>query len=630
MSGAARILRRASAWNPLRWCFGPVFQKEMRVASRQRGTYWFRFAYALLLAMLVAITLWGILSTTRQREAALGNQAGSLWMIEALQTVAPAVTMVVGWMQYLILGLTMPSATAPSINSERRHRTMSALLSTPLSAAEIVLGKLTARLVLMSIVVLLGVPLLLAVRVLGGASASVVVQLMAVTLSTALVGASAGVMWSVWTQRSSAAMSLAMFTLLALHLGPAIVVAVSMFGPAAAWGQGVLFTTCSPAVMAVLSAELMAGAPPLGMGAWWMHSLYNVAWSAIFLVVAVSSLRKRMVWLASHEGGVPAKRGSARAQAVAKVDPTPVIDPSAVAAPVADEAALDAVANAIGPVVIHESSREVGDRPVLWRELRRPMFQRSWMKWLAFVAAGGIMLWIYAEAGIFEEGSHTGTIVGLWVVWGLMMLSMSTSAIVAEREGQTWPALVSTALSPREILAGMVAGFVSRQRILAAFMAVAVGIAIIAGMARPVLAVHAVMVVMPTVLFIGVVGANISMRKKTTASIASIAVAIGFALWAAPWVLLGVSVGVIGFDDKVAEPVAFVLLLMNPFGMLGVAVDGAMSGRSGVHYETPLDYLSTWQFSICVAIFAAVYLAASAGLFAWTVARFRRLNRQSS
>ncbi len=122
MSGAARILRRASAWNPLRWCFGPVFQKEMRVASRQRGTYWFRFAYALLLAMLVAITLWGILSTTRQREAALGNQAGSLWMIEALQTVAPAVTMVVGWMQYLILGLTMPSATAPSINSERRHR----------------------------------------------------------------------------------------------------------------------------------------------------------------------------------------------------------------------------------------------------------------------------------------------------------------------------------------------------------------------------------------------------------------------------------------------------------------------------------------------------------------------------
>jgi len=252
------------------------------------------------------------------------------------------------------------------------------------------------------------------------------------------------------------------------------------------------------------------------------------------------------------------------------------------------------------------------------------------MKWLAIVAASGFMLWIYGEAGVMEEGSHTGIIVGLWLVWGLMMLSMSTGAIVAEREGQTWPALVSTSLSPREILAGMLAGFVSRQRMLAVFMAVAVFIAILSGMASPLLALHAVMVIVPTVLFIGVLGANVSMRKKTTTSIAAIAVTIGFVLWAAPWVMLGVSVGVIGFGSEVAEVIAFGLLLVNPFGMLGVAVDGAMSQRSMGSYETPMDYLNAWQFSICVAIFAAVYFAAAAGLFAWTVARFRRLNRQSS
>ena len=44
---------RLSAFNPASYLLGPVFQKEVRVAGRRRGTYIFRALYAAGLLTLV-------------------------------------------------------------------------------------------------------------------------------------------------------------------------------------------------------------------------------------------------------------------------------------------------------------------------------------------------------------------------------------------------------------------------------------------------------------------------------------------------------------------------------------------------------------------------------------------------
>jgi ABC-type transport system involved in multi-copper enzyme maturation permease subunit len=653
---ATRAGRWLSAWNPLRWCFGPVFQKEMRSASRRRGTYMFRFVYALLLAIFVGLTIWGIVQSGRENAGwdGAGIESNSLILIESLQTVAPAVTMLVGWMQYLVLGLTMPGMTAPLINGERRQKTMPALLTTPLTAAEIVLGKLTARLGLMAIVVLLGLPLLLAVRVLGGASAASVVQLMGVTLSTALLGASAGIMCSVWVNRTTGAMSLAMVLVLALHVGPAIFVAVSMMGMAGTWGQEVALVTCSPFVMGVITAELMGGRLPIGGDAWWMHSLYNVGWSMVFVVVAITSLRRRMLWLASHEGQQAAS--ASRAKAVASVQSAPDSIPADAEGQPGDPSRDQARANSpLAKVMANSSSgherghdgrqevdhgggqgavgrsREVGDDPMMWREMRRPIFQQRWLAWLMLVSVGVLMAWIYNESGIENEGTHIGLLVGFWSLWVLAMLSASTSAVVSEREGQTWQGLISTALSPMQILKGMLWGFVGRQWVHALIVGTALGIALISGMARMELIVHAILIIGPTVVFIGVLGLVVAMWKKSLVSVGSYAAALGFAIWAGPWIVLAGLSASVGIDDDVVEVLSQLLVTVNPVALMAIAVEGAMEQRrTNVPYDMPIRNLSLGWFTMYVVAFAAFYIVVSYGLRGWAVNRFRRMNGQSS
>src|SRR5262249_1232728 len=158
---------RLSRLNPASYLFGPIFQKEVRSTGRRRATYLFRMLYATALLVVVALAFQGL----RQSAAHLSG----VQRLQMLQQLAPQLALIIMWFQFAALALAAPIFAATAICDERRARTLGTLLTTPLTAPQIIWGKLSSRLVQLTILALLAAPLLLAIRVFGGLDARIVV-----------------------------------------------------------------------------------------------------------------------------------------------------------------------------------------------------------------------------------------------------------------------------------------------------------------------------------------------------------------------------------------------------------------------------------------------------------------------
>lgn len=125
----------------------PIVSRELRVASRRRGTYWTRFS-AGLLAIVLGAWAWAMFLRRPANETGLA-------VFIALSIVAYIYSLIVGAV-----------ATADCLSEEKREGTLGLLFLTDLKAYDIVLGKLAATSLgtiygMLSIFPVMGVPLLL-------------------------------------------------------------------------------------------------------------------------------------------------------------------------------------------------------------------------------------------------------------------------------------------------------------------------------------------------------------------------------------------------------------------------------------------------------------------------------------
>jgi hypothetical protein len=178
---------------------------------------------------------------------------------------------------------------------------------------------------------------------------------------------------------------------------------------------------------------------------------------------------------ATTEGGASAvltrreKKKLARAAAGGSATPAaPVESPGEVAEP-GPEIATEAMEPA--PEIIEESrrTREVSDRPVLWREVRQPLFGSRLrliiVSVLAFVGLAFTYYWAGTSEGEFSfrvafanEGLHGAlSVIGAIAVM-LQPVFMTAGAIANEREARTWEVLLTTPLPARSIMLGKLIG----------------------------------------------------------------------------------------------------------------------------------------------------------------------------
>ncbi len=159
---------------------GPVFEKELRVSSRRGRTYVLRFVYLAVLTAFVA-GVW---------MAAVGNlDRPSLLRLQSMARAGQDVICGIAWFQMAVLPLLTAGMLSASIREEVTRRTLRVLMATPVTAYQVVLGKLLSRLLYVLLLAGISLPLLVVVRVFGGVPWGFVVRaLVCVLTGSALAG----------------------------------------------------------------------------------------------------------------------------------------------------------------------------------------------------------------------------------------------------------------------------------------------------------------------------------------------------------------------------------------------------------------------------------------------------------
>src|SRR3712207_4992435 len=148
------LLARAAGVSP----FGPIFGKELRVTSRRKRSYLLRVGYLglLLVALLFAYAVTGRSGGGVAAQAQAQQELGfAFFTAFALFCVGS-------------MGLIGPVLTANAIGGEKLAKTLPVLLMTPITAWQIVSGKLLSRVLAALTLLGLSLPVLALVRLLGG------------------------------------------------------------------------------------------------------------------------------------------------------------------------------------------------------------------------------------------------------------------------------------------------------------------------------------------------------------------------------------------------------------------------------------------------------------------------------
>jgi ABC-type transport system involved in multi-copper enzyme maturation permease subunit len=502
---------------------GPVLRYELITTARRGRYYWARAAYGLLLLYL----LWSEFQTWE-----LNHPAGDT--IEQVRRFAESVFITFAGLQGLVLLCLIPTLVAGVIADEYQRKTLHYLLASRLSSAEIVLGKLGARLVHVGTFVALGLPVVSLLALYGGLNPENVLFVYLGTFTMVLVVAGLSILISTLATRPRDAI-LAAYGLEALWLlvppvidpiFDSLVGTLRWIGP---WVRPVNDWLLVSNPIIVWSASTHNGYP----GSWGFRFFgwsYDFKWmfyamagiqgvlGLLFLVLAVAGLRPLRG--SSWPGAKPQTgwwaRLTARARAIAQ---------TRAAAAVARNEILAARAQ----------RSPCGDEPMLWKERHTTM--GGGLRWLGsrpVVLFFSVLLgcYLYDVAGpvlaemvrgirsdrsrvvmnaALRESSTALTVLGM-----LAVAAAAAVSLTGEREQDTWVSLATTDLTPGEIVRAKQFGAVWSGRRIGLALLVLWTVGLLGGATHPMGAVMATFIVAIGAWFIAAVGVFISSRAKNS------------------------------------------------------------------------------------------------------------------
>jgi ABC-type transport system involved in multi-copper enzyme maturation permease subunit len=412
---------------------GPVFALELIRSSRRGGQHRFRWVYAAWLLLQFGFFAYTLFVTYVVRSAFLTTGPGHPSSGSAGSLVTTYLTLFVG-QQLLLFLLAAPAFAAGAITEEKMRRTLDDLLTTWLSAWEIVAGKLLAAVVR---VLDLSLPGWLILCFLAGVCSLEPVLLLALVIGVLAplpALAAAGVLASVWCRRTPSAVFLA-YLLAAGGFG-----VLCTLGLALPW----LHPLNAPDLLAQQATPRPLLVGLLGPALGW------AGLGLVFLAVAVWRLRpayqRQMV--AGTGRSRPGRRWSARPA--------------------------------------------VSDQPLRWKEeniegLGRLPVVRCLPRGLILGCLGGLSFGVFGLAllAAWESrngGWFAGPGLAVAFLFSLAVGVRSAATITSERERQTWEALLLTPLDARQLIRAKVWGIIHSARpFLLAFMIPAVLLALPAG-----------------------------------------------------------------------------------------------------------------------------------------------------
>lgn len=401
---------------------GPVFAYEWLMTSRRWQGYALRSLFVLLL-------LLGLAGVWLGRDDAAGRSSA-----RQLADVGQGFYAVTTLIMLGLVGLAAPAAAAGAICQDKARGNLILLLATDLTDAEVVLGKLAARLVPVLALIGCAAPVL-ALTTLLGVAPSMPLGSVLVGVGCAVFGCTLALTLSVWgRQVHEVLLATYAFGIFWLLLAPTWAGVASLLPPWArpAWLPGPLALVPYNPVFLALS-PLSAGGPPglgpTGLGAQARFLALGLLASAVLAAAATRRMRAVVVRQAgraeaSRRADRPFRARRGPLARLARLLPSPSLD----------------------------------GNPVLWRERHRRRPSRwSIAVWgLYGVLSAGFGLWAVAEvlAGAGAAACEMAAVLsGAQAAAGLLLMSVSAATSLAEeRRRGGLDLLLTTPLSTRSIV----------------------------------------------------------------------------------------------------------------------------------------------------------------------------------
>ena len=456
---------------------GPVFNFELMATARRSRFYLVRAFYAAILFVI----LWGVHSAwTSETGGELPSQMVSWFAFSTFCGIT------IG-QEILVLVLT-PALVAGVIADEKQRKTLHYLMASRLTSAEIVLGKLFVRMLYVAVLLGVSLPVLSLLVLFGGVAPQLVLLSCGATLSTGWFLASLSIWISTIAQRVREAFFIA-FGLECLWLfSPLILKNISIstwpaFEQGARWlAEWLGASSPVEVVWQLFYTNVMTRgtrSSEVELVAWMMG--LQLAFGLILALLASWQLRP-IFRRQDAEGG---KRAIRRLFLTRKSRMR--------RAKAAEEGRTDRTS--LPELVIRPRWRiwrrpELGDRPMLWKELHtggaRGLarlvgllltaigggFLAYYTVWLAAMAFGE--MW---DSGYAPRNAYTAwmdrnafmwflqTVVPLIYLLGILGVAGSAAAsMTSEHEEDTWVSLTATDLTGREIVFAKMIGAMKRGR----------------------------------------------------------------------------------------------------------------------------------------------------------------------
>lgn len=411
--------------NPLRLA-GPIFDKELRVASRRRRLYVLRFAYVVAL-VLVVLHLWSSLLRT-------SGGAGAALQASRLTEMGKGIVAMVVWFQFITGQILAAALLGDAISSEIRQRTLDVLMVTPVRSVQIVTGKLVSKLLQAASLLAISLPVLAVVRVFGGVPWDYLVAGLCVTASAGIFAGALSLTLSISNRQPyQAFLAVILWNIVVWGLLAALLAKLSQSGYlSGSVVRSVLQLTNPFIVLGGLTQGMMSGFSGAGVSSWLWQCLILVASAAVLL--AWSAWRVRKITLRTK--------------------------------PLRVEETSEPVVSGVGKPRRRRAIRPVVGSPVAWKERCTPLF-KTYRSALPYV---GLLLVILGISIVLSRVSRDSLGVFFFFFAGLVQLLFlvdvgvaAAGAISKEREARTWPILLATPLEAREIIWGKAIGALRRN-----------------------------------------------------------------------------------------------------------------------------------------------------------------------
>jgi len=576
------------------WIAGPIFDKELRVSSRRRRNYVLRFVYLTLLILFLSL-MW---TTTVRSSSSTG-----LYAVSRMAEAGKGIIAFIVWFEFCAIQIIAVIALSTSISDEISNRTLGALMTTPINSFQIVMGKLFSKLLQLILLLAISLPLLATVRVFGGVQWDYVVSGLCITLTTTIFLGSLSLFFSIFNRRAYVVIITAVAALIIFALLP-FLAGFGWKAVAGRWpGNTVTAIIFCPNPYYTLFFKTMGMLEPRSAGgmprAFWLIHCASMLLASIFtLLMAVVFVRKVALRQAVGQTGAPRR---IRRQA------------------------MPAAQTSIEQTKPHARPRRVKGPPVLWKELRSPLFGKRRLRTYIVAFAAFILLLVsyglFARERLLDDRSTHMAYVLIFLALGMLLSAvLPATSICSEKEARSWPLLLSTTLTDRQILLAKFIGSLRRCLLAWSLLLGHLAFFTLTGFIHPVGLLQFALLITWVSVFLTGTGLFFSSRcKRTTASVMA-----NLALAGCLWVIMPLLIVISAQISRAGRDIAGVCADANPFVHAVCIINAvARDGRIGRYDWLALDSSDATAATIWISLCLIIYVSAGL-LFLWRAASHLR------